>query len=162
MTDGVQVKIEGADDLVERLKTISDDMRYKGGRFALRKAAMIVANKAKEGALKFDDPATGRVISDNIAVRWSGKLFKRTGDLGFRVGVLTGNIKQADKGNPDSGKGGKTPHAMLLELGTEKAKAQPFLRPAANNNVSEIISEFARQYDKALDRAIKRAKKKGG
>jgi len=159
MADGVEFSLTGVDELIGKLESVTYDVKRKGGRFALRKAAQVVAAKAKANALRIDDADTGRTIADNIALRWNGKLFKRTGDLGFRIGVLTGSTRNLQPGNPDTGPGGATPHAMLVELGTSKARAQPYMRPAMENNISEITNEFLTQYDKALTRAIKKANK---
>ena len=53
-----------------------------------------------------------------------------------------------------------TPHWRLLEFGTEKMRAQPFMRSALADNISAVIDTFATHYEKAIDRAIKRAAKK--
>jgi len=159
MADGVEFSLTGIDELLGKLEAVTYDVKRKGGRFALRKAAQVVVTKAKANAQRIDDADTGRSIADNIAARWNGKLFKRTGDLGFRVGVLTGSTRNLQPGNPDTGVGGATPHAMLVELGTSKARAQPYLRPAMENSINEITNEFLTQYDKALTRAIKKANK---
>ncbi len=160
MADTVEFSITGLDSLLGKLDSVKDDVKRKGGRYALRKAAQIIVDKAKQNAERIDDSETGRSIAENIAMRWNGRLFKRTGDLGFRIGVLTGSIRNMEPGNPDTGPGGATPHAMLIELGTEKARAQPYLRPAAENNIGAVTDEFVRQYERAIDRAIKRAHKK--
>lgn len=158
MADGVQLKIEGLAALKGKLSEISDDLRRKSGRAALRKAANVIATKARSNALRVDDPHTGRSIADNIALRWNGRLFKRTGNLGFRVGVLHGAVL---KNYPDKGMNAPTPHWRLLEFGTEKMKAQPIMRPAIESSVNEVISTFTTEYEKGIDRAIKRAQKKG-
>lgn len=157
MADGVEFSLIGLDDLLGKLDSVSNDMRRKGGRASLRKAAQIVVQKAKEGAEKIDDKETGRSISDNIALRWNGKLFKRTGDLGFRIGVMHGAVlKDGGDLSPNS----PTPHWRLIEFGTEKMAAAPFMRPALANNISEVTNTFLTEYEKAIDRAIKRAAKK--
>ena len=161
MADGVSFSLTGVDELIKTLNGVTYDTKRKGGRFALRKAAQVIRDKAKQNADRIDEEATGRKISDNIAERWDGKRFKRTGDPAFRVGVLGGNIKQADKGNPDTGAGGATPHAMLAELGTEHSAPQSFLRAAATSEMGKVVDTFALQYSKSLDRAIKLHKKKG-
>lgn len=158
MADGVALKIDGLESLIGKLDTISDDVRRKGGRAALRKAASVIVTKAKANASRVDDPETGRSISDNIALRWNGRLFKRTGDLGFRVGVLHGAVL---KKHPDKAKNAPTPHWRLLEFGTENMRAQPIMRPAIDSSVNEVISTFTSEYDAAIDRAIRRAQKKG-
>lgn len=95
---------------------MSYDTQRKGGRYALRKAAQVIVAKAKQNVSAIDDPDTGRKIAENINLRWDGKRFKRTGDLGFRIGVLGGGIKTSAKGNPDTGAGGATPHWALVML----------------------------------------------
>jgi len=159
MSDGVQFSLTGLDSLLGKLDAVKHDVRYRGGRFALRKAAQVIRDQAKRNAERIDDPETGRVIADNIAERWGSRRFKNTGDLSFRIGVLTGSVRQMMRGNPDTGKGGATPHAMLVELGTEKSRAQPYLRPAADQAMHAAINTFVTEYEKALDRAIKRASK---
>lgn len=157
MADNVEFSITGLDSLLGKMDSVSYDVRRKGGRAALRKAAQVVMQKAKEGAERIDDKATGRSISDNIALRWNGKLFKQTGDLGFRVGVLHGAVlKDGGDLSPNS----PTPHWRLIEFGTENMAAVPFMRPALADSISEATSTFVTEYEKAIDRAIRRAAKK--
>lgn len=152
----VEFSLIGIDSLVGKLEAISYDMKRKGGRSALRKAAQLVADKAKEGARKIDDAQTGRSIADNIVLRWNGRLFKSSGDLGFRIGVLHGAVL---KNGGDTSANSPTPHWRLIEFGTEKMAAQPFLRKALADNISEVTNIFLTEYEKAVDRAIKRAAK---
>lgn len=158
MADGVDFSITGLESLLGKLDAISDDLRRKGGRTALRRAGNVIVEKAKENASRIDDPVTGRSIAANVTQRWNGRLFRRTGDLGFRIGVQHGAVL---KNHPDLSENAPTPHWRLIEFGTEKMRAQPFMRPAAESNVNEVINTFATEYEKALDRAIKRAQKKG-
>ena len=158
MADGVDFSITGLDSLLGKLDSISDDLRRKGGRSALRRAGNVIVDKAKANARRVDDATTGRSIADNIAMRWNGRLFMRTGDLGFRIGVLHGAVL---KNHPDKGENAPTPHWRLLEFGTENIRAQPIMRPAADSSIGEVISTFTTEYEKAIDRAIKRAAKKG-
>lgn len=160
MADGVEFSLTGVDELVATLREVTYETKRKGGRTALRKAAQLIRDKAKQGAAQLDDAKTGRQIAANIAERWNGRLNKQTGDLGFRVGVLHGSIIR-ERGNPDQGTNGPTPHWRLLEFGTEKMRAQPFMRPALENNVGEAINVFATEYEKALARAIRRANRQG-
>ena len=157
MADRVEFSITGLDSLLGKLESVSYDVRRRGGRAALRKAAQVVMQKARDGAERIDDKETGRSIADNIALRWNGKLFKQTGDLGFRVGVLHGAVlKDGGDLSPNS----PTPHWRLIEFGTEKMAAAPFMRPALANSISEVTNTFVTEYEKAIDRAIRRAAKK--
>ncbi|PTV57974.1 HK97-gp10 family putative phage morphogenesis protein [Pseudomonas putida] len=157
MADGVEFSILGLGSLLGNLEEVSVDVRRKGGRAALRRAAQVVVQKAKEGAERIDDSATGRSISDNIALRWNGRLFRRTGDLGFRIGVLHGAVL---KDGGDLSANAPTPHWRLFEFGTEKMPAAPFMRPALADNISLVTNTFVTEYEKAIDRAIRRAAKK--
>ncbi|MEE3636612.1 HK97-gp10 family putative phage morphogenesis protein [Pseudomonas sp. AL 58] len=153
----VDFSITGLDSLLGKLESLSYDVRRKGGRAALRKAAQVVMQKAKDGAERIDDKVTGRSIAENIALRWNGKLFKQTGDLGFRVGVLHGAVlKDGGDLSPNS----PTPHWRLIEFGTEKMAAAPFMRPALASSISEVTNTFVTEYEKAIDRAIRRAAKR--
>lgn len=159
MADNIEFSLVGMDSLIGKLDAISYDMKRKGGRSALRRAAQLIAEKMKEGARNIDDPVTGRSIADNVALRWNGRLFKSTGDLGFRVGVLQGAVLK--KGG-DTSANSPTPHWRLIEFGTEKMRAQPFARKALADNISEATNTFITEYEKAIDRAIKRAAKASG
>lgn len=164
MTDTVTFTIQGVEELNKRLESISNDLKYKGGRFALRKAANIVRDKAIQSAKSIDDPATAESIANNITIRWSSRRFKRTGDLGFRIGVLggakgyakaSGEVKGKGKSNP----GGDTYYWRFVEFGTQKFPAKPFMRPALADNTGAAMDEFMAQYGKALDRVIAKGRK---
>jgi HK97 gp10 family phage protein len=151
-----QFGLQGIDELTAKFASITNDAKYKGGRFALRRAANIVAKAAKQGAQRVDDPATGRSIADNIAVRFSNRTFKKSGNLMFRVGVKHGSLLKV---GGDVSANAPTPHWRLIEFGTEKMQAQPFMRQALESNVGPATNEFVTQYKKSIDRAIKKASK---
>lgn len=181
MPDGFEVKIAGVDELNKRLEGITVDLRKKGGRFALRRAAEVIRKAAAAGWKLMDDTGTPEDISKNLALRWSPSMFRRTGDLGFRIGVLggarkpdtakkkrrrlrdgstsladLGEIAGKGSGNP----GGDTFYWRFLEFGTERGvRARRVMMNAGEANASRAVDEFVVQYNKALDRAIKRGEK---
>ena len=186
MADGVEFKLVGVEQLIATLNDVTYETKRKGGRAALRRAAVVVRDSAAANAKRLDDSATAEDISKNVVVRWSGRHFRRTGDPAFRVGVLggaranitdqarkkterrrkrlgqtslgdLGEIAGAGKGNP----GGDTWYWRLLEFGTEKIEAQAPMRKAMEDNIDRATSTFIDEYQKALDRAIKRAEKRG-
>ncbi|MDR0259617.1 MAG: HK97 gp10 family phage protein, partial [Comamonas sp.] len=134
-------------------------LQLKPARSALGKAATLVRKQAQANALRFDDPDTGRRIADNIIQRFRGRHFKRTGDLMVSVGVGT-EKGRIPKGNPDTGPKGNTPHWHLLELGAEKIRAQPFLRPAAEEVAPQVMDAFALNMNKAVDQIVRKLAKK--
>lgn len=157
-SDSIDFKLEGLDSLLAKLKDLPLDLKKKSGRTALRKAANLVAASVRQNAQTLDDPDTGRTIAKNVAVRWSSKHHKRTGDLAFRVGIMHG-AKLPDNGNPDQGVNGPTPHWRLLEFGTSKMRAHPFFRIGLSQNIQAATSAFITEYEKAIDRALKRSRK---
>jgi HK97 gp10 family phage protein len=176
MADSIEFKLEGIDSLVSKLEAISYDAKRKGGRAALRKAASLISAKVAESAERVDDSKTAEDISKNITIRWNGRLFKASGDLGFRVGVLGGARQYGNtKENVRKGRAGKTYETLgskdnpggdtwywrFVEFGTSRVAARPFMRPALAQSISEATAVFISEYEKAIDRAIKRAAKKG-
>lgn len=165
--DSVSFDLKGLDEVSARLKSLSNDVKYKGGRFAMRKAAQLVARAAADNALKLDDADSPQQIARNIVngnkypgLRFSTRRFKANGDIMFRVGVAGGaggrhTEEEVAAANP----GGDTRHWRMLEFGTEKAAAKPFMRRALTENIDAAISEFAKHFGPAIDRAIRRASK---
>lgn len=158
MAETIEFSLIGLDSLLGKLDSVKQDVKFKGGRFALRKAAQLIAEKAKAGAQRVDDQATGRSIAENIALRWNGRQFKRTGDLGFRIGVRHGAVL---KNGGDTSTNAPTPHWRLIEFGTEMMQAQPFMRSALADNIAAATNTFITEYEKAIDRAVRRADRKG-
>ena len=176
MADSVEVSLTGLESLLGKMEAVSEVTRNKAGRFALRKAANIIRDRARSNASRVDDPLTKEAIHKNIVASFSSKQFRRTGDLAFRVGVMGGarqyantkaNVRKGragktyktsgDKGNP----GGDTWYWRFLEFGTEHTSARPILRPAMNGVDNDVNNVFSTEMGKAIDRAIRLATKKG-
>jgi HK97 gp10 family phage protein len=160
MADSVEFSLTGLDSLLGKLEAVSYDVKRKGGRSALRKAAQAIRDAAKQNAARIDDPETAANISANIVERWNGRLFKRTGDLGFRVGVMGGAGGNKSGAELSGLPGGDTRHFRHVEFGPEYVRAQPVMRPALEENIGLATDVFLREFEKNVDRAIKRAAKK--
>jgi HK97 gp10 family phage protein len=146
-----EFKLTGMDALSKRLQAIPRGLRNKPGKSALGSAARVVTNQAKQNALRVDDAETGRTIAANVTQRMRSKYTKQTGDLKVSVGVAT-DKGRIPKGNPDTGPKGNTPHWHLIELGTERARAQPFMRPALESSIDKVQRVFAEKLSKQLDK----------
>lgn len=156
MADGIVTNLEGADELLAKLQTVNSDMQLKGGRFALRKASIVVKDAIEESARGLDTPNDPEQIFRNVTLRWGSRAFKATGDLTFRIGFLGGaRSSEKNEANP----GGDTWYWRLVEFGTSQMAARPFIRPAVQKSQGRVAAEFILQYGKALDRAIRRAAK---
>lgn len=167
MPEAFDVRLTGLEELEVKLKALPEDMKYKGGRAALRRGANIVRDAAMLNAAGVDNPETRQSIAKNIVVRWSSRTFKRTGDLGFRIGVLGGARQDSQaykdlgvyKGKGKDNPGGDTFYWRFLEFGTEHSRAMPFMRRALSDNAQKVTDEFIKQYGKAIDRILKKAAK---
>ncbi len=188
MVEPVAVNVEGLEPLLARMENLSFDLRKKGGRFAMRKAANLIREKARENAEQIDDPDSAESIAENIVVRFSPKDFKRNGDIAFRVGVLGGARGHAAASGEVAGQGSNNPggdtfHWRFIEFGRGEVKAkgegglanvqsgeffgkevaaapaQPFMRRALSENIQAATNEFITNYNKSLDRAIKRGQR---
>lgn len=160
----VSGELTGLDQIQAKLKALGEEAQYKGARTGMRKAANLVRDAVRTAAKSFDDPETAEDIGKNIAVRFSRKAYKRDGSIHFRVGVLGGAKAPAKAVGEFAGKGkanpgGDTFYWRFLEFGTENIPAQPFMRPALQNNQSQATQTFITEFDKAIARAIKRQAK---
>lgn len=152
-----QFALQGVDELNAKLKAINEDLKFKGGKLALRRAANFIADKVRQYEKSFiDDPKTPEDISKNISVQFGRKRFKATGDLMFRVGVQGGAILNDGK---KAGKGGYTFYWRFIEFGTEQIAAHPFMRPALKNNDFKAAQIFVHEYKRSIDKTLKRVRK---
>lgn len=176
MADALTVQIEGIEALQGKLRGLPQALRAKGIRYAGRKAAIVIQQAAVANAMRIDDPATAESIAKNIVVRFSNRTFKRTGNIMFRVGVMGGARQYAETkenrrkrrvgdsyetGGDKSNPGGDTWYWRLIEFGTERFPAKPFMRPALDQNLGKATDEFVRQMDRWLTRNIKKINAKG-
>lgn len=153
-------ELKGLDEVLKKMDEMAKNVQKKHVKKALREAAKIVQKSAKNNAKKIDDPDTAADISKNIVIR-AGK----TGDknsVKMRVGVKDGGkFYRQNKQVQRKGKSRqKNPHYMflandtrhfwLVEFGTAKTRAQPFLRPALESNLQAATEEFADEIKKGI------------
>lgn len=146
-----EVKLERVDALRPKMQKLSRALNQKLVRQALTAGGRIIRDRARAIVSKHDDPKTGRQIAKNISVRYRSKRSRQTGDVVVSVGVAypKGRIPE---GNPDDGV--NTPHWHLLELGTEKMAAEPFLVPAAMQEASSLPQVVVDDLSKRLDQEV--------
>lgn len=129
----VEYRLKGADQLVARFATLTEEMRRKVVTPAAKEAMGIVLIDAKDRADRIDDPATTNYIPNNIALIERKAVGQEIGAVVVSVGV-----KRQRRGQ----KGGNTFYWWWVELGTEHAAARPFMRPALANNREAVFREF--------------------
>lgn len=154
-------KITGLDDALKRMSGLADKMQKKMMTSAMRKGASIVKADAVARAKRFDDPKTPSKVYKEITTRTNSKLGKQEGGVAIQVGVKGGAKRYKDnKENRHKGRVGvayEGPGAVyywrFLEFGTSKMKAQPFMRPALENNVDKVVSAVSAELVSQLDKA---------
>lgn len=159
--------IEGIDAVIDKMRTLSDDRKQKNAATRSARRAMATVRKAAiENAKAIDDEQTSEQIWRNIAIS-AGKT--KRGFVLMRVGVRGGarsymqtreNIRKGrvgEKYKTDGSKqnpGGDTWYWRLVELGTARTRAKPFLRLALFNNVERVEEGFITDYQTQLDKEI--------
>jgi len=149
--DGVTVRMSGFEQVSRRLEALPGKVRGRIARKAIGAAALVIRREARKNALNVDDPETGRRIADNIGQRMRTRHNRMTGEVRVSVGVLSEHGR-IPSGNPDTGPRGNTPHWHLIELGTDKMRAQPFLRTALAQNIDAAINRFAVVFTRELNK----------
>lgn len=145
--------IEGLEDALKKMNEMAKNVSKKHVKKALREAAKVVQKSAKENAQKIDDPDTGAYIASNIVVRAGKSQDKNSSKV--RIGVKGGGefwrsnqqVQRKGKGrlpNPNyTPVPNDTRHFWLVEFGTAKTRAQPYMRPALESNTQNATDAFA-------------------
>jgi HK97 gp10 family phage protein len=157
-------RIEGLEGVMEKLETLAPKLRRRALNASMRKGMAIVRKSAVSAAKRFDDPTTASNISREIVVRSNAKKARRMGAGTFlvQVGVKGGAKSYANnRANRRAGRvgqsyegGGNVWHWRLLEFGTAKMRAQPFMRPALANNTDQVTAIVAKELDAAINKII--------
>ncbi|MDD1966948.1 HK97 gp10 family phage protein [Pseudomonas putida] len=133
MADWVEYKLTGADALSAKFRSLGEEMRRKVVTPAAKDAMEIVLDDAKSRAARIDDPETSNFIPKNLAIVERKAIGVEVGAVVMSVGVRKRSLGQG---------GGNTFYWWWVELGTEKNRAKPFLRPALQNNREAVFKEF--------------------
>lgn len=135
----------------DRLKKLTGEEIIDASKKGVNSATAVITKSAKDNARRLDDPETGRQIARNIT-RTRAKLTRNKEKVGAVIGVRSygmGNFAGAEK---DKAKDKWTPHWHLLEFGTSKMRARPFMRPALIQNRQKAFDACAQSYVEWMDR----------
>lgn len=125
--------------LNKRLQSLVEKVGKKAMRGAARKAMTKVRNDVKAAAPEDLNDDDNVKIKTSVAMlaKWKGN------DLYVKVGIRGGAKK-----NPD------TPYYFrMVEFGTAKMAARPFMRPALESNAQQIMDTVVQELNRALDKA---------
>jgi HK97 gp10 family phage protein len=143
VADLFELDVRGDREILRRLRKFPPKFRQKAVRRAARVAMKIVLDDARATARAFDDPETPPMIWKLIVIKQ-----KRTREAAvrMRVGIAGGAKAQRAKDFPW--------YWRLLEFGTERMRAQPFLRPALENNAQAVGERFASELNTEIDKQL--------
>jgi HK97 gp10 family phage protein len=134
MNSGITVQLQGVDELKRVLAQIPDRLKRKGLLKALRLAAKVVRDAARQAAPVLQQPTPYRkkgTVRRAIVIRPS-KAARRSGDIGVFVGVRplrgarTRTLGASGPKNPND-----PFYWSYLEFGTKKMSKRPFLAVGA-------------------------------
>jgi HK97 gp10 family phage protein len=162
----IKTNVSGGRAIVDKLSKLPTKLQEKAGKVAARKAMGIVRRAAQSASKALDDPNSSERIWKNVYLQQSRRGSKAVGGVMMRVGILGGarqygntkaNIRKGragqsyQTGGSKSNPGGDTWYWRLVELGTEKVPARPFLRPALENNAHAVTSTLITELSKNID-----------
>jgi HK97 gp10 family phage protein len=133
MADYVQYKLTGADALSAKFRELSQGVRTQVAVPAAKDAMEIVLKDAQDRASRVDDPETRNYLPKNIAM-----VEQKTEGADLGAAIVSVGVRKTKTGQ----RGGNTFYWWWVELGTERSRAQPMLRPALANNREAVFKEF--------------------
>lgn len=134
----MKVKIDGLDELVKTLDRLDSMEAEEGFQNGIVDGALLVIQEAKDLV-----PVDSGDLRDSLHI---GGYTKLTPEY-RKVGSYGALKKPIGKGKTFGVFAGSTlPYAHLVELGTKRTRAKPFLRPAADTKQDEVV--------KAVEQAI--------
>lgn len=147
--------IEGMDAVLKKLQQLDGMHQRRALRRGVTRGAAEVRKKARANAKSVDNPATQEQIFRNVSAK-AWRVRKNRPYLGSSIGVLggakgaatnVGEIKGAGKDNP----GGDTWYWRMLEFGTQKMAAKPFLSTALESEKNKAVDAIRDGASKAID-----------
>lgn len=139
----VTLKIDGLSDLGKRLQTLSADMQGKVARAATAAGAVVIKNSAIQKAPE----DTGNLKKNIIAKRLPKSETSLTSEHIVTVRKGKKTAKQKAAGIRDAY------YASFVEFGTAKMAAQPFLRPAFDQNKERAVDAMKNRLEARIKKA---------
>ena len=138
------MKLTGAKELIQTLDRLPRAMQRRVVRPAVRSALSPINKAAKRKA-----PTDEKLLKKSIGVKV--KSFARAAIIWGAVGVRKG-FRQVIDGKPRDPRR----YAHLVEFGTERAAAHPFMRPAYDENKAKAFSILRAKIAIGLSRLVRR------
>lgn len=159
-----EVRVEGLGELLKTLEALPREIvSQRGGpvRSGLRKAALVLRDQARANIDRIvSEPNEGPTYTPTDTLK--NALIVTRDPRPQRAGISKGErfllrVRRRDA-YPDGTKANLV--GGVLEFGSEKMQAKPWLRPVLPQKGQEAIRVFIQETRKAIDRAVKRARRK--
>jgi len=151
----INFKMDGFKQLEKSLSKLPKALADGVERTALRQGAKPIEKKAKASV----------AVSSGLLKQSIGISVKKSrggankGNLSARVGARTGFTKIIGIKDSVPIKQNPVKYAHLVEYGTSRTAAKPFIRPAAESSHGEIMDGLAKGYEKGMARTVKKIRK---
>lgn len=149
------IKITGLQGVRHAIDALPKELQRAAEAGALRAGGKVILPKAKALAMAAADSGL-LAKSLGITVRKT-----RAKVLTARVGARTGFARVFIRnGETQPKKHDPSKYAHLVELGTSRSAARPYLRPAIESSGNGILDAMAKGYEKGIHTAIARIAKR--
>lgn len=144
-----EFKIEGLDGVLRKMRELSPKIQKKVLVKAVRAGANIIRDDARSRAKQFDDPQSSEKIWKEIVTKVNTRRGRREGGVVMQVGVRGG--AKTDKGGQET-----SPiwYWRLIEFGTSKMAARPFMRPALESKAEAATDAIVTELNRGLDELL--------
>lgn len=127
---GLRIDFSGHNELLKNMENLSEEVRNRAKKEAIMAAAEVVKEEASRRA-----PVDTRKLKDSIIIQT----------------VEDNELVTEAKVGPNK----KAFYGMFVEYGTRRVKAQPFLRPAFDENQDKIHEVITEKLGQAIAKAVK-------
>lgn len=135
-------KIENIGGLINDLSKFTDKMQKKHAGASVKRGANLIKEFAIENAKRIDAKSPSgqeeAKIYQHIKARHAPKIGKAKKGIAYRVGVVGGAQTPVQGKNGEKVSRNPPTYWRHVEFGTEDTAAQPFMRPALENNVAAV------------------------
>lgn len=138
MADGMDIQVEGLPELKRQFSALSDKMQRSALRSSLREASKPMLQEAQ------------------------ARVPVRTGHLKRSLGIASSGRKTNVQALIGPRKKFRAFYAHIVELGSSKMRARPFLRPAFDASKDKVIKAFAGALGEKIDQVAARARRVNG
>lgn len=150
MATSVTVRVEGLRELGERMRRLSSEVALKVSARATNKAAQLIKKQAKTNIQTSPSVDQGDLLRSVIVKKIPKSQTNLTSEHIVTVRGRGKKVKEGAKAQATA------PHAHLVEFGTVHMPAEPFLRPAFQQEKGFAFGVIKSTLEEGIEKAAKR------